>query len=57
MNRITVTINLTDDVQMDPKDIHQLLDLIKEDIQKFEVHSKCISGLTAFYETKKHYHH
>lgn len=57
MNRVTITINFTDDVVFDAKDIHSLLDLVKEDISKFGIHSKCISDLTAFQETKKHYHH
>ena len=57
MNRVTITINFTDDVLFEAKDIHCLLDLVKEDISKFGIHPKCISDLTAFQETKKHYHH
>ena len=53
MNRITLKIDLSDDVNFSPKDVPKLIDLMKEIVMTFDIKDEQIYEIKAFQEIKK----
>ena len=55
MNRLTIRIDLCDEVDFDSSNIEKFLDLVKNDLLNLNVASECIDDISALCETKKRY--
>lgn len=56
MNRLTITIDFSDDVIFSESDIPKFLDNVLDVLKPFNIQPNLVDGIKGFQEIKKHYY-